>query len=91
MDQNVIQNNKDRLLKSIPVVNQYLDKFHSINARWAGAITAGMIETGCMAVDAARLFTPLIQDMGATKKKIRRHPGAACGCDYFRNGQKGRF
>ena len=69
MDPNVIQNNKDRLLKSIPVVNRYLDKFHSINTRWAGAITAGMIETGCMAVEAARLFTPLIQDMDSTKTK----------------------
>lgn len=69
MDPNVIQNNKDRLFKSIPVVNHYLDKFHSINTLWAGAITAGMIETGCMKIEAARLYTPLIQEMGATKTK----------------------
>ncbi len=69
MDPNVIQNNKDRLIKSIPVVNHYLYKFKSINTRWAGAITAGTIETGCMAVEASRLFTPLIQDMGATMTK----------------------
>ena len=69
MDPNAILCNKGRLLKSIPAVNRYLDKFHSINTRWAGAITAGMIETGCMPIKPSRLFTPLIQDMGATKTK----------------------
>jgi hypothetical protein len=69
MDPEVIQSNKDRLVRSIPVVNRYLDKFHSINTRWAGAITAGSIETGCMPVEAARLFTPLIQDMRSTMTK----------------------
>ncbi|WP_319522110.1 hypothetical protein [uncultured Desulfosarcina sp.] len=66
MDLNVIQRNKERLAKSIPVVSRYLDKFHSINTRWAGAITAGMIETGCMPVEATKLFTPLIQEMRST-------------------------
>ena len=69
MDPVVIQDSKDQLLAAIPVLNRYLDRFHSINKRWAGAITAGMIETGCMAVEAARLFTPLIQEMGSTKTK----------------------
>ena len=72
MDPNVIQSNKDRLVKSIPVVNRYLDKFHSINTRWAGAITAGTIETGCMPIEAARLFTPLIQDMRSTMTKYSK-------------------
>jgi hypothetical protein len=59
MDLGIIQNNKERLAKSIPVVSRYLDKFHSINTRWAGAIAAGMIETGLMSVEASKLFTPL--------------------------------
>ncbi|WP_054698484.1 cache domain-containing protein [Desulfosarcina cetonica] len=69
MDQNVIQHHKDRLLKAIPLVSHYIDKFNAINKRWAGAITAGLIETGCMKTEAARLFEPLIQDMRATKIK----------------------
>jgi len=69
MDPNVIQRNKERLAKSIPVVSRYLDKFHSINTRWAGAITAGMIESGCMPAEATKLFTPLIQEMRSTMIK----------------------
>lgn len=69
MDLNIIQNNKERLTKSIPVVSRYLDKFHSINTRWAGAITAGMIETGCMSNEASKLFAPLIQEMRSTMIK----------------------
>jgi hypothetical protein len=69
MDLNIIQNNKERLAKAIPVVSRYLDRFHSINTRWAGAISAGMIETGCMPVEASKLFAPLIQEMRSTMIK----------------------
>ncbi|BBO85955.1 hypothetical protein DSCO28_65210 [Desulfosarcina ovata subsp. sediminis] len=69
MDQKVIQHHKDRLLKAIPLISRYIDKFNSINKRWAGAITAGMIEAGCMKAEAASLFGPLIQDMRSTKIK----------------------
>ncbi|EPR44650.1 hypothetical protein dsx2_1278 [Desulfovibrio sp. X2] len=53
----------------MPEVSGYIRTFRSINKRWDGAITAGMIETGRMDSDAGRLFGPLIQDMGSTRSK----------------------
>lgn len=69
MDKNVVLQNKDQLLKAAPEVGNYLSTFHSINSRWNGAITAGMIEIGYMENEVARLFRPLIQDMRSTKTK----------------------
>jgi len=67
MNIDLIQQNRDRLLRAMPLVSGYYDNFHTINSRWAGAITAGMIETGHMPAEAAELFIPLIQDMRTTK------------------------
>ena len=53
----------------MPEVVNYTSSFRSINKRWDGAITAGMIETGRMDDEASRLFAPLIQDMGSTKNR----------------------
>ena len=88
MDPNIIQNNKDRLIKSIPVVNRYIDKFRSINNRWVSAITAGSIETGCMPVEAARLFTPLIQDMRSTMTKYGEIQGRLVDAILFEMAKK---
>ncbi|MCA1794647.1 MAG: cache domain-containing protein [Desulfobacteraceae bacterium] len=57
---------KDQLLKFTPKISNYIDQFRQINRCWKGAITAGMIETGRMKEDAARLFEALSQDMRAT-------------------------
>lgn len=69
MDKDVVLANKEQLLKSAPEIGHYLSTFHSINSRWNGAITAGMIEVGCMENEVARMFKPLIQDMRSTKTK----------------------
>ena len=69
MDKNLVLHNKEQLLKAAPEIGSYLASFHSINSCWNGAITAGMIEIGYMESEAARLFTPLIQDMRSTKTK----------------------
>ncbi len=69
MDKQVVLQNKDQLLKAAPDIRNYLSTFHSINSRWHGAITAGMIEVGYMEAEVARLFSPLIQDMRSTKTK----------------------
>ena len=88
MDVNLIQQNKERLLGAIPVVSRYMDKFHLINSRWAGAITAGMIETGCMPVEAARLFSPLIQDIRSTKTKYSKIQEQLVGAILFEMAKK---
>ncbi|THB66604.1 MAG: hypothetical protein D6E12_10175 [Desulfovibrio sp.] len=67
MEQNVVVAHKVSLLASMPEISGYIGTFSSINKRWTGAIMAGMIETGRMEGEAARLFAPLIQDMGSTK------------------------
>ena len=58
------------LLDAMPTVKSYLNTFESINKRWDGAITAGLIEAGRMEQEAAHVFSPLIEDMGATKGKF---------------------
>ena len=88
MDPTIIQNNKDRLIKSIPVVNRYIDKFRSINNRWVSEITAGSIETGCMPDEAARLFTPLIQDMRSTMTKYGEIQGRLVDAILFEMAKK---
>nr|WP_320131324.1 cache domain-containing protein [uncultured Holophaga sp.] len=69
MDTSVIEDNRERLLKSIPVVNSYISRFGNIHFLWSGAITAGLIETGGMSDEASLLFSPLIKDMGATQAR----------------------
>lgn len=69
MDHGSIAQDKESLLKAMPEVHGYVGTFRSINKRWDGAITAGMIETGRMEAEAGKLFGPLIQDMGSTKDK----------------------
>ncbi len=69
MNLNTVSQHKGSLLRSMPEVVNYTSSFRSINKRWDGAITAGMIETGRMDDEASRLFAPLIQDMGSTKNR----------------------
>ncbi len=69
MNIDAVAQHKEALLRSMPDVVNYISTFRSINKRWDGAITAGMIETGRMEDEASRLFAPLIQDMGSTKNR----------------------
>lgn len=69
MDKNTITSNREKLLKTMPEVSDYLMTFSSINKRWGGAITTAMIEIGHMHIDESRLFGPLIQEMSSTKTK----------------------
>lgn len=69
MERNVVLHHKEKLVRSIPEISNYIQLFQSINKRWGGAITAGMIETDRMEANASRLFGPLIQDMRSTKTK----------------------
>ncbi len=69
MDYDTVIDCRDTLLNSIGEVSDYNNIFRTMNRRWAGAITAGMIETARMKSEAAELFRPLIQDMRATKTK----------------------
>ncbi len=69
MELESVEQHKSALLLSMPELANYSSSFRSINKRWDGAITAGMIETGRMADDTSRLFGPLIQDMGSTKSR----------------------
>lgn len=75
MDTEYVSRHRDGLLKALPEVSGYIGTFRSINKRWEGAITAGMIETGRMDAEAGRLFGPLIQDMGSTKAKYSEIQG----------------
>lgn len=69
MDQSIIEHHKEQLLSSIPYVSNYISMFHTINKRWAGAISSGKIENGSMKAEASNLFGPLIEDMLSTKTK----------------------
>lgn len=60
---------RDKLLSVIPLLSRLFSQFKGVNKQWASAITSGMIEVGRMDAEAGRLFTPLIKDMRATKKK----------------------
>ena len=46
----------------MPKISNYISTFRSINKRWGGTITSGMVETGYMKTDVSALFSPLIQD-----------------------------
>lgn len=72
MKNNTIFNYKEELLGFLPEVTGYNEMFKALNRRWSCAITAGMIEAGKMEADAARLFSPLIQDMRHTKEDYGR-------------------
>ncbi|WP_022665106.1 cache domain-containing protein [Desulfospira joergensenii] len=66
MDNDFLLSHKEKFLGFAPKISNYIDLFRQINRRWRGAITSGMIETGRMKKEAARLFEPLIQDMRST-------------------------
>ncbi len=69
MQQPEVDQFREHLIGAMPTVSGYIRTFRSINKRWDGAITAGMIETGRMDAEAGRLFGPLIEDMGGTRSK----------------------
>lgn len=69
MDRDALVLQKNSLIKTIPELNEFISSFSTINKLWTGAITAGMIETGRMGTEAAKLFGPLVQDMRLTKDK----------------------
>jgi len=66
MNDALLMTYRDQILKFTPKVSSYIDQFRQINRCWRGAITAGMIETGRMEKDAARLYEDLSEDMRAT-------------------------
>ncbi|MFN2267494.1 MAG: hypothetical protein ABR533_04400, partial [Desulfonatronovibrio sp.] len=70
MAQNPVDRYKTILLSSMNEINGYKYKFTSVNKRWDGAITAGLIETAHMPSEASMLFGPLIKDMRSTKSKF---------------------
>lgn len=69
MDKDAVVLHRDKLLTAMPGISSYIKTFHSINKRWGGAITSGMVETGYMKTEVSALFGPLIQDMRSTKTK----------------------
>ncbi|WP_045215063.1 cache domain-containing protein [Desulfonatronovibrio magnus] len=70
MSDNSVERYKTILLANMREINNYTQKFFSVNKRWEGAITAGLIETAHMPAEATMLFSPLIKDMRATKYKF---------------------
>ena len=69
MDKDIVALHKEILLSAMPEESNYLATFRTINKRWAGAISTGMIEAGSMAAEVSNFFNPLIQDMLSTKTK----------------------
>lgn len=72
MDTETVALHREKLLTAMPGISSYIKTFHSINKRWGGAITSGMVETGYMKTEVSALFGPLIQDMRSTKIKYSR-------------------
>ena len=69
MDKDSVMLHREKLLTAMPEISSYISIFRSINKRWGGAITSGMVEAGYMKTEVAALFGPLIQDMRSTKTK----------------------
>lgn len=66
MDTTSILTKKNYLLNFANEISASNKQFKTINKRWNGVMKAGMIETGRMKKDAAKMFEPLIQDMRTT-------------------------
>jgi hypothetical protein len=69
VEKSIISSYREKLLKIVPGVADYISTFNSINKRWGGAITSALIEIGHMDDFESRQFGPLIEEMSSTKKK----------------------
>ena len=72
MDRNSIALQRNKLLETMPEISSFMSTFYSINKRWGVAITTAMIETGHMDQNVVNLFTPLVEEMKATKTKYSK-------------------